>query len=215
MKSLTKILALGAVLAASSSLAMADTISAAGGASFNSTTIQFDPNFIVTAAATSAGTPGGFFAGFNSISFTSMPLVYTTPAAGYPAGGLFIFSVSNGTVTDSFYATSAVPSTGGSFINPDQGNPNYVDLGIDGMGYFTGSNISGQLASNFFITTQGEPGPDGVFVADSATTSFSGTATVTPASVTPEPNSLVLMGTGLPGAAGMLLMRRRSANGVL
>ncbi len=208
MKNFKKFLALGAVLAASSSLAFADTISASGGASFNGTTIQFDPNFTVDATATTAGTPGGFFSGFNSISFTSMPLVYTTPTSGYPSGGLFVFSVSNGSVTDSFYVTGA-----SSTMTPDKGNASYVDLNITGMGYFTGSNMSGDLASDFFISTQGEPGPNGVYVANAATTSFSGTATLTPpTSVTPEPNSLVLMGTGLLGAAGMLFMRRRNAN---
>ena len=208
MKSFMTVLALGAVVAASSSLALADTISASGGASFNSTTIQFDPNFTVDATATTAGTPGGFFSGFNSINFTSMPLVYTTPASGYPAGGLFVFSVSNGSYTDSFYVTSA-----GSTLTTDKNNANYVDLNITGMGYFSGGNMTGDLASDFFISTQGEPGPDGVYVANAATTSFSGTATLTPpTSVTPEPNSLILMGTGLLAAAGMLFMRRRNAN---
>ena len=49
--------------------------------------------------------------------------------------------------------------------------------------------------------------------SNSGTTSLDITGTAT--AVTPEPNSLVLMGTGLLAAAGMLFMRRRNADNLI
>ncbi len=211
MKSFMTVLALGAVITASSSLALADSISATGSDRYNNSTLEFVGPFTVTGANNASGMPGGMFAGFNSITFTSMPLVYTTPASGFPAGGIQIFSITNGTVTDKFFDTSDMPGIdGSSYLTP--GPAGTVNLNITGDGYFTGGNISGDLASVFTLSSQGEPGPNGDLNLNHGVVTFSGTGFTTAASVTPEPNSLVLMGTGLLAAAGMLFMRRRNAN---
>ena len=196
MKSFAKIVALGAALAASSSLALADQISVAGNnVTYNNTTEQIFFCQAGTAGCTYvAGLGTGIFSPVSdgTVSFTTTTLnygftgPYTVP----------VFSISNNGVTDTFYAQSAVNNSADGFLD------------VTGFGFYTDSALPGQdIAGMLRISTQ-----EGDVTTN---VSFAATGTTSTTAVTPEPNSLLLMGTGLIGAAGLLFMRRRAAGQII
>ncbi len=74
-------------------------------------------------------------------------------------------------------------------------------LDIWGTGTYTFTNPTGAATGSYGLNTQfGGNGTDVVTFSDSNVTS-----------VTPEPSSLILLGTGLVGAAGILFRRRRTS----
>jgi len=186
MKNFANILALGAALLVAAPLAHADSIVAnvnvAGGDVLTPTTIQFPAGEQLETSATVNGTNFGYNA--LPVTFTSSTLTYT-PAGSFALPGVYIASFDG----LSLYALTEAPSYA----------PNSVTL--NGTGYFTEAGWDNTPVT-FSLTTQSVTGP-------STITSFSASS-VTVAS-TPEPSSLLLLGTGLATAAGMLVCRRSIA----
>jgi PEP-CTERM motif len=190
MKNLATILALGAAFVAAAPLAHADPISAwvnvGGSDNLTATTIEFPANQQTETSAMVNGTSFGYNA--LPITFTSATLTYT-PGGSFALPGVYIASFDG----LSLYALSESPSYA----------PNSVTL--NGTGYFTEAGWDNTPVT-FSLTTQTVPGMSG---DESILTSFSASS-VTVAS-TPEPSSLLLLGTGLATAAGLLVSRRSIA----
>jgi len=186
MKNFANILALGAALLVVAPLAHADSIVAnvnvAGADVLTPTTIQFPTGEQIETSATVNGTNFGFNA--LPVTFTSATLTYT-PGGSFALPGVYIASFDG----ISLYALTETPSYGTN------------SLILNGTGYFTEAGYT-DTDVTFALTTQSVTGP-------STITSFSASS-VTIAS-TPEPSSLLLLGTGLATAAGMLVCRRSIA----
>jgi hypothetical protein len=193
MRIFSKLLVLGAALAVSTSMAYANTLGA-GTISFDGvnvltpTTLEFYGTQTAVVGTGSLSAFQGHTADFTNINVNGSPYTFSNLPTTHP---LFI-SVNNGIDTLDYYLTSAAYSL------PEAG----VQV-LSGGGYFTEiadighAVIDTDTPGTFSLTTQ-----DGY-------TTFSAESSITP-TVTPEPTSLMLLGTGLLSAAG--IARRKFAS---
>ena len=188
IKATLKLLSLAAALTVTSMAAHADAvhgiISINGYDTYTSNTI----NFVGTGETSAIATTGTFSDLFPGGTGTADVTLHSFNFAGGFVNPTQVYSVTNNGVTVSFSLVSITSSS----IDANG------DLKIIGRGIFSETGYD-NAEGTFNLTSQG--GGTG------ATVTFSATS-VAP---TPEPNTLLLLGTGLMSSAGALYRRRRKA----